>query len=74
MQFYHILALAIAGTVLASPAAIAEEVDVDVRSTESKVAEAFESRADKCLYRYCKSARDCCPRMACYSKSSSCVY
>lgn len=44
MRFYHILALAIASTVMASPAAIAEDVDVDVRSTDSDVAEAFESR------------------------------
>ncbi|CAG9977278.1 unnamed protein product [Clonostachys byssicola] len=74
MRFYHIFALAVAGTVMASPAAIAEDVDVDVRNTESKVPEAFESRADKCLYRYCKTAKDCCPKMACYTKSSSCVY
>ncbi|CAH0042709.1 unnamed protein product [Clonostachys rhizophaga] len=74
MRFYHIFAFAIASTVMASPAAIAEVVDVDVRSTDSNVAEAFESREDKCLYRYCKTAKDCCPRMACYTKSSSCVY
>ncbi|VUC25849.1 unnamed protein product [Clonostachys rosea] len=74
MQFYHIFALAIASTVMASPAPAAKDMTVDVRTTDSQIAEAFDSRADKCLYRYCKTAKDCCPKMACYTKSSACVY